>query len=181
MQLGMKARVGRMLLIGLAWSVHAAVWAHGPQRHKEPALEQPKAQAAAPGPEADVLKIIADYRAAMEARSIERLEGAVDPDLLVLEGVHKNVGWADYRDNHIGPEMREWKSFRVKDPKILEIAVVDAMAYVVQEATFEIAMADKNVILAGAETFVLKKGPAGWRIAHLHFSGKRQEPQEPKR
>lgn len=177
----MQRRIRTLLFLGSICAVaQMAAQAHGPSGHKEKAPEPPKIQTAAPGPEADVLKVIADYRAAMEARSIERLEGVVDHDLLVLEGVHKNVGWADYRDNHIGPEMREWKSFQAKNPKVLEVSVEGSMAYVVEEATFEIAMADKNVVLMGAETFVLKKGPAGWRIRHLHFSGKKQEPQEHK-
>lgn len=147
-------------------------WGHG--QHARP--EAGQAKSAAPKAEEAILKVLADYRTAMEARSVDKLAEVVDSELLVLEGVHKNVGWADYRDNHIGPEMKDWKEFKVSDPKLLEVAVHGELAYAVQEATYDIVMADKTVSLAGAETFVLKKGPAGWRIRHLHFSAKKKEP-----
>ena len=155
----------------------AGVYAHEGHKHEEAAAakpEAPKADSAAPTPDAEVLTVIASYRAAMEARSVDELQEVVHPDLLVLEGVHKNVGWPDYRDNHIGPEMRDWKSFKVKDPKTLGLLVEGGLAYVVEESTFEIVMADKSVTLSGAETFVLTKEPAGWRIRHLHLSAKKR-------
>lgn len=149
-------------------------WAH--EEHAHPATPAAEAKRHAGSPEAPILQVLADYRAAMESRSVEKLAAVMDPELLVLEGVHKNVGWADYRDNHIGPEMGEWKEFKVADPKVLEVALDGAMAYAVQEATYSLVMADKTVVLAGAETFVLRKGEAGWKIKHLHFSAKKKEP-----
>lgn len=131
---------------------------------------------AAGGEKDAVLKILSGYHAAMEAKSVERLSAVMDHDLLVLEGVHKNAGWPDYRDNHIGPEMAEWERFKTLDPKLVEIAVDGHLAYAVEESTAVIVTAGKTVTLAVAETFVLKKGPAGWRIRHLHFSGKKKEP-----
>lgn len=147
--------------------------------HEQHAAAQPEAaaQTGESKPETPVLKVIADYQAAMEARSVERLEAVVDPALLVLEGVHKNVGWPDYRDNHIGPEMREWKEFKVIDPKILEVSVAGDWAYVAQESNVRISMERKIITLASAETFILRNGTAGWRIKHVHFSGKKLEPQ----
>lgn len=147
--------------------------AHEAHKHAQPKVE--RIQPVEAKPEMHVLKAVADYRAALEARSVEKLEAIVDPGLLVLEGIHKNVGWADYRDNHIGPEMKEWTGFKVQDPKVLEVAVHGDLAYVVQEATVTISLPEKNVVLASAETIVLKKGPAGWKIKHVHLSSKRLE------
>lgn len=77
--------------------------------------------------------------------------------------------------------MKEWKEFKAVDTKILEVVVHGELAYAVQEADYPIVMADKSMTPAGAETFVLKKGPTGWKIKHLHFSGKKKEPAaEPK-
>lgn len=167
-------RGGLFLLLASCGLFPTPALAHGPGHHQEPAQkpEVPKEQT----PEAEILKVLSLYRAAMEARSVDKLGEVVDPGLLILEGVHKNVGWADYRDNHIGPEMKEWKEFKAMDQKVLEVAVHGDLAYVVQEATFTIVMADKTTVLAGAETFVLKQGSAGWKIKHLHFSGKKKEP-----
>ncbi len=35
---------------------------------------------------------------------------ANDESLTVFESGHANYGWADYRDNHLGPEMREMEN-----------------------------------------------------------------------
>ncbi len=134
---------------------------------------------AASSEEAAVRKVLADYRTAMEERSVAKLAAVVSDDLLVLEGTHKNDGWADYRDKHIGPEMAEWKEFKVADPRITRLEVSDDMAYAVQEATYTIVDAKGPVVMLGAETVLLGKGPKGWRIRHLHLSGKRVSPAKP--
>lgn len=143
-------------------------WGHGQHSHPPEAQAKP----AEVKPEDPILKVLAEYRAAMEAKSIEKLAAVMDPNLLILEGVHTNVGWADYRDNHIGPEMRDWKEFKVADPKVLEVVIAGDMAYAVEQAVITIAMAEKTVVIDAAETFVLRKGPEGWKIKHLHYSGK---------
>lgn len=161
------------------WLASCGLCLTGALAHGAEARPETAQKTEAPGeqnPEAEVLRVLSLYHAAMEARSVDKLEEVVDPELLVLEGVHKNVGWADYRDNHIGPEMKEWKEFKVRDPRVLEVDVHGEFAYAVEEATFTITTADQSVVLSGVETFVLKKGPSGWKIRHLHFSSKRREP-----
>ncbi|MBI2385327.1 MAG: nuclear transport factor 2 family protein [Elusimicrobia bacterium] len=129
--------------------------------------------------EAAVRKVLGDYRTAMEARSVEKLAEVVSDGLLVLEGTYKNDGWKDYRDHHIGPEMAEWKEFKVADPKLTKLEVGTDLAYAVQEATYTIVDAKGPVVLLGAETVVLAKEAKGWRIRHLHLSAKRLAPAKP--
>lgn len=126
--------------------------------------------------EAAVRKVLADYREAMEARSVSKLAAVVSDDLLVLESTHKNGNWADYRDNHIGPEMAEWSEFRVAGLVLSKLEVSGDLAYAVQEATYTIVDAKGPVVMLGAETVVLGKEPKGWKIRHLHLSGKRVTP-----
>ena len=123
-----------------------------------------------------ILTLLDRYREAMEARSTEKLAAVVAPDLVVLEGTYKNVGWEDYRDNHIGKEMQDWKRFRVSDPKVVKIERSDSLAYVIVEETDEIETASDTTRLRVAQTFVLKKGREGWRIQHLHLSAKKEAP-----
>lgn len=150
--------VATLLLVGTRTSISGAHGSGHGQKEEHPA-QKVETPAPTPKPEAEVLKTLADYRAAMEARSTEKLEAVVEPGLLILEGVHKNVGWIDYRDNHIGPEMKDWKGFQVIDPKILEVWVDGDWAYAAQESTVQITLEKKVVMLASAETFVLRKGP----------------------
>jgi hypothetical protein len=39
---------------------------------------------------------------------------ANDESLTVFEQGHANYGWADYRDNHLGPEMREDEEHEIR-------------------------------------------------------------------
>jgi ketosteroid isomerase-like protein len=141
------------------------------------------AQAAPLKSEADeqaVRKTVAAYNEAMKQRSVDHLAEVVDDELLVLEGVHKNTGWTDYRDNHIGPEMAEWTELRSSTPVVSAAAVSGDLGYVVQESTLTIVMAKGETTLAAAETFVLRRRPKGpWRVVHVHFSGKKKDQPKP--
>ncbi len=125
-----------------------------------------------------VLMTLVQYRKAMEARSLDGLAAAVDPELTVIEGVHKNAGWPDYRDNHIGPEMKEWKAFEVLNPLISEVAVSGDLAYALQQATYTITTDKDTVVLDGVESFVLRKSSDTWKIKLVHFSAKRRGQKE---
>ncbi|UPT75398.1 MAG: nuclear transport factor 2 family protein [Elusimicrobiota bacterium] len=126
--------------------------------------------------EGAIRKVLVDYQAAMESRKVEKLADVVTDDLLILEGTHKNDGWADYRDKHIGPEMAEWTEFTAADSKISRLEVSGDLAYVIQEATYTIVTAKEPVVLLSAATFVLGKTGKGWKIKHIHMSGKRVGP-----
>lgn len=131
---------------------------------------------AAPAEEGAIRKVLADYQAAMESRKVEKLAAVVTDDLLILEGTHKNDGWADYRDNHVGPEMAEWTEFKIVGPVISRLEISGDLAYAVQQATITIVTAKEPVVLLSADTFVLGKTDKGWKIKHIHMSGKRVGP-----
>ncbi|MBI5594955.1 MAG: nuclear transport factor 2 family protein [Elusimicrobia bacterium] len=139
--------------------------------------DKDRARAAAVDP--GVAKTLAAYRAAFEARSTEKLADVVDPELLVLEGTGKNVGWADYRDNHIGPEMKEWESLTYGDPVVVDAEAKGELAWAVTQATVTIVSGGKPLTLDVSETFVLGKKSGVWRIRHLHWSGKRRTQPAP--
>jgi ketosteroid isomerase-like protein len=138
------------------------------------------AASAKPAAEESVLAAVTEYREAIAAGSLDRLGEAVHADLSVLEGTHLNRGWADYRDNHIGPEMKEWKEFRVSGPTIIETAVSGDLAYVVSRATYTLVFLDKSVVIEGADSFVLRKTGGRWRVRHVHSSGKRLREEKPR-
>ena len=134
------------------------------------------AAAAGPAVPSGITAVLRDYRAAMEARSLEKLAAVFDTDLFLFEGTHKNVGWADYRDNHIGPEMKEWSEFKVVEARVADAVVGDQLAYVATESMYRIVSEGKTVDIAAAESFVLVRHGAAWKIRHLHYSGKKLDP-----
>ena len=129
--------------------------------------------------EAAVLAAVSAYRSAIAEGSLDKLAAVVEPELTVLEGMHLNQGWADYRDNHIGPEMKEWKSFSVADPSVVTVSVAGDWAYAVSRATYTIVMPEKTVVLEAAETFVLRRRGGSWRVRHVHSSARTRPEAKP--
>lgn len=123
--------------------------------------------------EAAVLAAVSAYRSAIAEGSLDKLASVVELELTVLEGMHLNRGWADYRDNHIGPEMKEWRAFRVADPSVIDVSVAGDWAYAVTRATYTIVLPEKAVVLEAAETFVLRRRAGSWRVRHVHSSSKK--------
>ena len=105
---------------------------------------------------------------------MEKLSEVVDKDLLVLEGTAKNVGWPDYRDNHIGPEMKEWESLSYAEPVIVDLEAAGDTAWAATQSTVTIVSGGKPMTIDAAETFVLRKSAGRWLIRHIHWSGKRR-------
>ena len=130
-------------------------------------------RAAAPKLPEPVAAVLRDYSAAMEARSVEKLAAVFDPELFLFEGTHENAGWADYRDNHIGPEMKEWSEFKVLDARVADAVIGTDLAYVSTVSTYRIVAGGKPVRIAAAESFVLVRRGGAWKIRHLHYSGKK--------
>lgn len=143
-----------------------------------PAVAAQLAAKAASG-EAAVLSAVSAYRSAIAEGSLDKLAAVVEPELTVLEGMHLNRGWADYRDNHIGPEMKEWNSFSVADPSVVTVSVAGDWAYAVSRATYTIVMPEKTVVLDAAETFVLRRRDGAWRVRHVHSSARRRSEAKP--
>lgn len=138
-----------------------------------------KPAAKAANGEPAVIAAVSAYRSAIAEGSLDKLAAAVEPELTVLEGMHLNQGWADYRDNHIGPEMKEWKSFSVADPSVVTISIAGDWAYAVSRATYTIVLPEKTVVLEAAETFVLRRRGGSWRVRHVHSTSRKRPEAKP--
>jgi ketosteroid isomerase-like protein len=88
--------------------------------------------------------------------------------LTVFEGGHVNHGWADYRDNHLAPEMKELRGVRYRLSEVVP-HVVGSTAW----ATFAYSIRGAD---AGGRTFagtgigtaILERERGAWRILHWH-------------
>lgn len=114
------------------------------------------------------------YSQALEASDVATAEAWVLPDgedFTIFEGSGVNIGWADYRDHHLGPELASTTfSISVYDWTDYSVALDGDLAV----ATFQIALEYINNGEAGSRTrhgtAVLKRTADGWRISHLHTS-----------
>ena len=100
---------------------------------------------------------------------------ATDESLTIFESGHANYGWTDYRDNHLGPEMKEMKNTKYEFADI-RAKVAGQMAYATMKYTISGDSDGKHFDSAGLATAVLEKSGGKWRIVHWHSSAPRRQP-----
>ena len=83
-----------------------------------------------------------------------------------------NHGWADYRDNHLAPELESFEDFSYRwfaiEPVVEGDASWAAFRYELSANTSSGA-----VEVEGRGTIVLRRRDSRWRVVHLHTSGRR--------
>lgn len=137
--------------------------------------EAPPAQA-----EQGVRAFVEAYDRAFNAKDLTRLADFYHPDVTIFEGGHVNTGWIDYRDNHLGPELKEMADLRFAHVDAVSNVLSEAVAYVTAEYRLKATVEGRIVESEGLETLVLLKGPdGGWRIRHSHTSSRRRPAAAP--
>ena len=105
-----------------------------------------------------------------------------DETLTVFESGHANYGWADYRDNHLGPEMAEMKNTKYAFTDI-KIHLAGKSAWATFKYTISADVPDKGKTRhfdgAGLGTAVLEQRSGRWQIVHWHSSAPRRTPAVP--
>ena len=98
-----------------------------------------------------------------------------DESVTVFESGHANYGWADYRDHHLGPEMKEMKNtkYTLSDMKV---KVSGNTAWATFKYAISADIGTRHVEAAGLGTAVLEKRDGNWRIVHWHSSAPRRAP-----
>jgi uncharacterized protein YcnI len=114
------------------------------------------------------------YDAAFVAKDLEKLATFYHPDVTIYEGGGVNNGWADYRDRHLGPELKAFENlqFGHSNTKVTVLPGGQS-AYATSEYFIKAKMGDRDIDSRGLETLVLLKGPDGsWKIRHSHTSSR---------
>lgn len=118
------------------------------------------------------------YDAAFVARDLDKLAAFYHPDVTIYEGAGINNGWADYRDRHLGPELKAFSNlqFAHTDHKITVLPGGQA-AYATSRYTIKAKMGERDLDNEGLETLVLVRMSDGsWKIRHSHTSGRPRRP-----
>src|SRR3546814_4373256 len=76
------------------------------------------AQAIEPADYQGVAAALAQYKSAMEKRDLTGVEALFAPDGQIFESGGVEGNFAHYRDHHLGPELKEFKSFTFRNYKI---------------------------------------------------------------
>ena len=118
------------------------------------------------------------YDSAFNAKDLERLASFYHPDVTIYEGGGINNGWADYRDHHLGPELKAFENlqFGHSNTKVTVLPGGQS-AYATSEYSIKAKMGERQIDSTGLETLVLVKGADGtWKIRHSHTSSRPRRP-----
>jgi ketosteroid isomerase-like protein len=113
------------------------------------------------------------YDAAFVAKDLDKLATFYHPDVTVYEGAGVNNGWADYRDRHLGPELKTYENLEFGHLNRRVTMLGDHAAYVISQYFIKGKMKDRILDHIGRETLVVEKQADGaWKIRHSHTSGR---------
>lgn len=100
---------------------------------------------------------------------------ANDEAVIVFENGYANYGWSDYRNNHLGPEMKEMTNVKY-DSSEIKAHVAGKMAYATFKYTISGDSEGRHFDSGGLGTAVLEKRNGKWMIVHWHSSAPRRQP-----
>jgi uncharacterized protein YcnI/ketosteroid isomerase-like protein len=124
-------------------------------------------------------KWLKEYDAAFIAKDLDKLAAFYHPDVTIYEGGGINNGWVDYRDNHLGPELKQFQNlqFSHSDVKVTPLGDGSA-AYVTAKYTLKAQMGERAVDSGGLATHVLIRDGSAWKIRHSHTSSRPRRPPQ---
>ena len=116
---------------------------------------------------------LAGYDAALNAKDLNRLATFYHPDATIVEGAGVNNGWVDYRDHHLGPELKEFEGLQFAHSNTKVHMLSDRAAYVTSQYTIKAKTKEREIDAEGRETLVLTKmSDNSWKIRHSHTSSR---------
>jgi uncharacterized protein (TIGR02246 family) len=122
---------------------------------------------------AALAKWLSGYDAAFNAKDLDALAAFYHPDVTIYEGGGINNGWADYRDHHLGPELKAFEDLRFAHSDTRVTMLGGEAAYATSRYTLQAKMGDRQIDSEGLATYLLVKGAdGGWKIRHSHTSSR---------
>jgi len=113
------------------------------------------------------------YSDAIHAEDMVAMEALVvaDERFSVIEGRGTDVGWANYRDHHLGPEFASERiEFHSYGYDNIEVRIGHIFSYATFTYAFQATLDDEPYNKEGRGTAVLMRTPEGWRIRHIQTS-----------
>jgi ketosteroid isomerase-like protein len=129
----------------------------------------------AQGTNADAAKVVLkQYKDAVEKLDVTGTEKLFTTDSRIFESGGSEGTYAHYLEHHLGPEFKEFKSFKYNDYKV-DVTVDGNYAFATETYTYVIVVAKDNaeVKRKGVSTSVLKKIKGEWKIMISHNSSRK--------
>jgi ketosteroid isomerase-like protein len=167
-----RSRIAPGLLAALLLTSPAAVAA----QHEHPA---PAGPAAASPDQTQVRATLEALFRAVESGDMAALDTLYAGDsLTVVEGAGINRGWADYRDHHLAPELREMAGFQYR-PAEIEAHVGGDLAWALFRYTIRGRAGERDLDLVGRGTAILERRGSRWVVRHTQTSSRPRRATDP--
>jgi len=121
----------------------------------------------------ELIEFFKAYDVAFNSKDMDKLAAFYHPDVTVFEGSGINRGWADYRDNHLGPEMKSFETLQWAHSSVVGHLLGESSAYVTAEYSIKYKARERNVDIGGIATYVLVREQGRWKIRHSHTAARR--------
>lgn len=102
--------------------------------------------------------------------------------LTVFESAGINRGWKDYRDHHLGPELKEMTGFKYR-PIDITTRVEGNLAWATVSYALQAKEGTRTIDNFGRGTYVLERAGSGdkarWVVRHSHTASRARRPNDP--
>jgi ketosteroid isomerase-like protein len=120
-----------------------------------------------------VKTVLNNYKKAIEKLDTTGVVNLFVKDSKVYEQASDEGTIGHYLEHHLGPELKEFKSFNFSDYKV-DVTVAGEYAFSTETYIYTIILAKdaKEIKSQGVATSVLRKTKDGWKIVQTHSSFK---------
>jgi ketosteroid isomerase-like protein len=120
-----------------------------------------------------VIAVVEAVASFSQAKNLEAIDTLFAPEegVHIIEGAGVNHGWADYRDNHLGPELESFENFEYRFYAV-EPTVRGTVAWASLRYDLAVDTERGHIDREGRGTAVLEKREGRWLMVHLHTSGR---------
>lgn len=98
--------------------------------------------------------------------------------LTVIEGAGINRGWADYRDHHLAPELKEMKNF-VYRPFEIVAHPAGNFSWAIFRYALKTEVDGRAIDNVGRGTAILERRGRKWVVRHTQTSSRARRPTDP--
>ena len=176
----MTNRLARVLAAAIAVGLTPiTAWAQQATGHAQGAAAVVRPDTLLRGEAARVGATVRALFAAAERGDVAALDTLYAGDsLTVVEGAGINRGWADYRDHHLTPELREMKGFRYR-PFEIEARVSGDLAWAMFRYALQAEVNGRAIDALGRGTAILERRGGRWIVRHTQTNSRPRRPNDP--
>ncbi len=117
----------------------------------------------------EAVAVVDAFQAALQAGDIDRAAGYLDPGVVILESGGAEYSRDEYLAVHAPADAKFLTTVKVT-PGRRTAHVEGNLAWIASLSEYELDKEGSMAFIDAAETMVLRRDAAGWKIVHIHWS-----------